>query len=92
MFMNLTVNFELLTYHVIESVIDCLDNLLIPFVVAFFAVVLVIQVDGPVKQQKILQAFLFTSFFVQLVNVLFFSSALPCFEKYNKDVKNIHQD
>ena len=39
-------------YHVIESVVNSLDNLLVPFFLALFAVIHVIKIDRPDRREK----------------------------------------
>ena len=40
------------SYHVIEGVVNSLDNLLVPFLLALFAVIHVIKIDRPDRRQK----------------------------------------
>ena len=39
------------SYHVIEGVVNSLDNLLVPFFLALFAVIHVIKIDRPDRRQ-----------------------------------------
>ena len=40
------------SYHVIEGVVNSLDNLLVPFLLALFAVIHVIKIDRPDRRRK----------------------------------------